>query len=268
MGVQLDIVMVAYRSEEDLPDLLSGIKEMTRLPYQLHFYDNIGNTKTLTRAWNDLAAQGTGEYVAFLNTDIRVSPDWDARLVEGLKHHADAGVVIPKPVGHDWPRLVDPTKAAYTNPASAPAPTLDVMRKLAQMREFSKADYNFGGSCNAAFYAVLMRRETWLELKGFDERFRFYGQDHDFQRRMLARLGKYTMYIARAPAWHRCGGSVKKAVQHGDVDFNAEMAHHGNLTRDVKSGRVPEWDLLSDAQRAAVRKDPLYLKIPTFKRRI
>lgn len=258
--------MVAYRSEADLPDLLSGIKAMTRSEYALHLYDNVGNSKTLTIAWNDLAAKGSAEYVAFLNTDIRVSPEWDARLISGLGVHPDAGVVLPNAIGHDWPKLVDPSKPAYTHPALAPAPTQDVMRKLSETHASMANDYNFAGSCNAAFYAVLMRRETFLQLKGFDERFRFYGQDHDFQRRLLHRLSLYTMVIACSPVWHRCGGSVQKAVQRGEVDFNAEMQHCSAMAVALHNKTQVEWDLLTDAQRVQVRSSPVYSKMPVRSR--
>jgi len=49
--------MVAYRSEADLPSVLQGLKTMNSFPHELHFHDNIGNTKTLTIAWNELARE-------------------------------------------------------------------------------------------------------------------------------------------------------------------------------------------------------------------
>lgn len=263
MTPKLDVVMVAYRSEADLPDLLSGLKSMTFSPYKLHFYDNIGNTKTLTIAWNDLAAEGSAEYVAFLNTDIRLSPEWDARLIEALEYHADAGAVLPKPISRNWPTLVDPSALSYKDPVSASAPPQDAMRRLAELYETSENDYSFGGSCNASFYVVLVKRSTLAALKGFDERFRFYGQDHDFQRRLFGRFGKHTFIVDSAPVWHRCGGSVSKAAQHGDrFNFGAEIRHCDMLAEALKKGSQVEWDLLQEADRASVRRNPLYTRMP------
>lgn len=262
MAPLLDVVMVAYRSEEDLPDLLAGLKGMTSSEHALHFFDNTGNPKTLTMAWNDLAAQGSAEYIAFLNTDIRLSPEWDERLIGGLNAHADAGAVLPVPISNDWPQLVDPSRQPYPDRERAPAPDAAAMRYLANLHELRVDDYSFGGSCNAAFYAVLMRRSTWADLKGFDERFRFYGQDHDFQRRMLYRLSKYAKTIVSAPVWHRCSGSVLKAMQHGDVLMRAEYDHCNALQEALKAGTVTEWDRLPDAERAAVRGNRSYNTIP------
>jgi hypothetical protein len=50
--------MVAYRSEADLPSVFEGLKTFNSFPHELHFHDNIGNTKTLTMAWNELASRG------------------------------------------------------------------------------------------------------------------------------------------------------------------------------------------------------------------
>jgi hypothetical protein len=259
----VDIVMVAYRSEADLPSVFEGLKTFNSFPHELHFHDNIGNTKTLTMAWNELASRGKADYIVFLNTDIRLSPEWDARLIAGIERHADAGAVMPRPVGHDWPKLIDPSKSAYPESNTAPAPPPEAMRHLAEAWKDQENDYSFGGDCNAAFYAVMVRRSIFEALKGFDERLRFYGQDHDFQRRVMNRFGKYTIIIANAPVWHRCGGSVQKAAERGEVNFSAEMQHCGLITEALKNGSMLEWDILSDAERQKIHATPKYNRMPT-----
>lgn len=257
--------MVAYRSEADLPDVLEGLRTMSSLSHELHFHDNIGNTKTLTMAWNDLASRGSADYIAFLNTDIRLSPEWDARLVAGIEQHGDSGAVMPRPIGHGWRCLLDQSQKPYSDPATAPAPTREAMVRISEIWKGSKDDYSFGGSCDAAFFVVMVQRSVWETLGGFDERFRFYGQDHDFQRRLLSRFGKYTKIVSCAPVWHRCGGSVREAVKSGDVDFNAEMRHCSHISTSLKSKKLIEWDLLSDAERTQVRLNSEYSKMPTYK---
>lgn len=254
--------MVAYRSEADLPSVLEGLKTFNSFPHELHFHDNIGNTKTLTMAWNELASRGKADYIVFLNTDIRLSPEWDARLIAGIERHADAGAVMPRPVGHDWPKLVDPAKSAYPESNTAPAPPPEAMKHLADAWKDQENDYSFGGDCNAAFYAVMVRRSIFEALKGFDERLRFYGQDHDFQRRVMNRFGKYTIIIANAPVWHRCGGSVQKAAERGEVNFSAEMQHCGLITESLKNGSMLEWDILTDEERQKIHRNPKYNRMP------
>lgn len=261
---EIDVVIVAYRSEADLPSVLNGLETMSAYPHHLHLFDNAGNKKTLTIAWNDLAAEGNADYIMFLNTDIRLSTDWDARLIEGFERHADAGVILPRPIGHDWVKLVNPSEAVFEDPAIAPPPTADAMKVLAEASKDRRDDYSFGGACNAAFYAVMIRRSTWNSLRGFDERFRFYGQDHNFQRRILSRFGKYSIVVSCAPVWHRCGGSVRKAAENGEVDFNSEMHHCGETMGAIASGKLQEWDILEDRERLGVRMDARYNRMPVF----
>jgi hypothetical protein len=258
----IDVVVVAYRSEEDLPELQDDLTLMSRHPIQLHLFDNTGNPKTLTIAWNDLARQGTAPYLAFLNTDIRISPAWDERLIEVLEASADAGVVLPNPIGHAWPVQSGMGSEPFPIDSTCPTPPREAMCAISEAMNGDKGLYSFGGACNAAFYAVVIKRSMFEELKGFDERFRFYGQDHDFQRRVLARYGKYSIRVNRSVVWHRVSGSTMKASERGEVDFYNELVHLGKITDATITGKIPWWDKLSDEERAAVRLDPVYGNMP------
>lgn len=257
----IDVCVVAYRSEEDMPDLEIDLTLMSRHPIQLHLFDNTGNPKTLTIAWNDLARQGSAPYLAFLNTDIRISPGWDERLVDALEASKDVGVVLPMPVGHDW-AVRSGLGNEFPRESVCPTPVREAMCRISEAAKGDPDLYSFGGACNAAFYAVLMKRSLFMDLKGFDERFRFYGQDHDFQRRVLARYGKYSIRVNRSVVWHRVSGSTMKASEHGEVDFHNELVHLGKVTDATTTGKVSPWDKLSDEERAAVRLDPIYGQMP------
>lgn len=258
----IDVCVVAYRSEEDLPELQDDLTLMSRHPIRLHLFDNIGNPKTLTIAWNDLARQGTAPYLAFLNTDIRISPGWDEPLVQALESvPTDVGVALPMPVGHDW-ALRSGMGEEFPRESVCPTPPREAMCRIAEAAKGDTGAYSFGAACNAAFYAVLMKRSMFEELKGFDERFRFYGQDHDFQRRVLARYGKYSIRVHRSVVWHRVSGSTMKASEHGEVDFHNELVHLGRVTDATITGKIPWWDRLSDEAREAVRNDPVYGRMP------
>jgi hypothetical protein len=256
----LDVVTVAYRSGEDLEALRRDIPEMTDSPHTLKIFDNTGNPKTLTMAWNDLAMEGRAEYVAFLNTDIRLSPGWDTRLIYTLETcQVAAGAVLPRPVGHDWPTLLDGFRTAFPRHETAPAPGPQDMAILAERSGSEKTAYVFAGEGDrASFYAVLIRRIHLADLMGFDERFRLYGQDHDFQRRLEERLALRTVRANGCPVWHRCGGSSMEAAKRGEVDFSAEMRHHGHVKGALQSGALKDWDRLSAQERRAVRLDPTF----------
>lgn len=261
----IDVVVVAYRSEEDLPELQDDLTLMSRHPILLHLFDNTGNPKTLTIAWNDLARGGSAPYLAFLNTDIRISPGWDERLVDALEANAAAGVVLANPIGHDWPVQSGMGAEPFPRESVCPTPPREAMSRISEAADADPGFYSFG-ACNAAFYAVLMKRSMFEELKGFDERFRFYGQDHDFQRRVLARYGKYPVRVNRSVVWHRVSGSTMKAQERGEVDFNDELRHLGVVTDGTITGTLAPWDRLTDGERAAVRLDPVYGRMPVVVR--
>jgi hypothetical protein len=263
----LDIVTVAYRSGEDLEALRRDIPRMTESPHHLWVFDNTGNPKTLTIAWNDLALGGSAEYIAFLNTDVRLSPGWDSRLIEALERGGvAAGAALPRPVGHDWPSLLDPGRAPFPSHQTAPAPGPEDMSALAARSKDERGVYVFAGEGDrASFYAVLVRRADWNRLRGFDERFRLYGQDHDFQRRLEERLSARTVRANGCPVWHRCGGSSMEAAKRGEVDFSAEMRHHGVVKSALRAGRLKDWDLLGPEECRAVRLDAAYAAMPVLR---
>jgi hypothetical protein len=257
----IDIVVVGYKSGDDIHRLMGDLGTMGRRPFQLHYFDNSENSRTLTSLWNDLAWRGRGQHIAFLNTDIRISPAWDIRLIEALERDRTIGVAIPRPVGHDWTALACPGAKPMDPTVEAIPPPPEAMERIAAYLEPEKGTCGFA-ECNAAFYTVLMRRDLWESLKGFDERYRFYGQDHDFQRRLRARTGRLAASVYGSGVWHQCGGSVKKAM--GYVDFNDEMRQQGFVTEAIQEGILKEWDLMDDAGRAAVREDPKYNRMPLF----
>lgn len=258
----LDVVVVGYYSGEDCERLMEDLPRACALKHRLHFFDNSGNPKTLTRCWNELAYQGKAPFIAFLNTDIRLSPGWDAPLAEHLKSSPTTGSALPAPVGHGWPTLVKKGSQPFPDPKTAPAPSYENMAKIAECFKKDEGLVSFGGECNAAFYAVMTERGYFEKLKGFDERFRLYCQDHDYQRRMFARFGKYSVRVSRSRVWHRDGGCRMEASRRGALNFQAELRHFGTIKSALKDGRLKDWDKLSDEERRAIRKDETYARMP------
>jgi hypothetical protein len=259
----LDVVVVTYKCPEDVDALKRDLPVMTKMPYELHLHDNSSNGNTLTQLWNSLARRGDGGFIAFLNTDIRISPCWDSRLADALIAHPELGAVMPRPVGHDWPNSADPSKPAFPLSMSIiPAPSPEAMTTIAAGVESDNSLHPFP-NCNAAFFAVMVRRKDWEALNGFDERLRFYGQDHDFQRRLRKRFNMITAKVNNSAVWHRCAGSVRQGAGH--VNFNAEMHHCGKTAGGIVCGALKEWDLLSDEERVKIGKDPLYSVMPLYR---
>jgi len=72
-------------------------------------------------------------------------------------------------------------------------------------------DVNPPGSCMA------LRRDTFLQLNGFDERYFLYHEDTDIITRVKL-AGYHFVRVNNSRVWHKHGGTIKKL---GDVDFPA-----------------------------------------------
>jgi len=236
----IDIVLVGFRSEEFLPRLLEDIEAFTALPHIVHYFDNTGNPRTLSALWNDLAAAGTADYLAIMNPDIALSPSWDRRLVRALRFDPTLGIATPDPIG--------------SSPTAAPMPSVATMRELAKElagnQEVSTGDVQF--------YLPVLARRTWEALRGVDERMRFYMSDSDLLHRAKARLGLRAGRVHSCPVWHRGSASTGEAIRRKEINQSLEYDTSFAVWREVREGRMKDWDLLTDAERSAVRSDPKY----------
>jgi hypothetical protein len=239
----IDVVLVGYRSEMYLPRLREDLKSMSGLKVALHYFDNGKNSKTLSQLWNDLAADGRGEYIAIMNPDIALSPDWDMRLTRVLDHFQNVAITTPDPFG--------------SSPTADPMPSRERMREIADER----ASDSSITSDHLQFYLAMTRRTTWNILKGVDERMRFYMADSDIIRRANERFGLRTVRVHSCPVWHRGSASTAEAIEHKELDQKIEYDTSFAVWREVREGRWKEWHQLSDAERIAVRKHPVYSKM-------
>lgn len=251
----LDIVVVAYRPGEETRRLLAELPRFTKAPYELHYFDNTGNPKNLSAAWNDLAAAGSAPFIVFLNPDISLSPEWDERLTKFLELHPEVGVVLPDPVGHPPFKSVSGRTCpiAYRFP-----PSEEDMIALGQWAKTQEGFYAFTENDPAPFFAAMMRRKTFEALFGFDERLRFYGQDHDVQHRLRIR-GLQTVRVYSCLLYNQVSVPTKKAIEHGDIDINEEYRHIGRVLPYVKDGSLAAWDRLTPKERGLIRQDPRYV---------
>lgn len=251
----VDVVVVGYRPGDETARLLREIPVLTKRPHKLHYFDNTGNPKNLSAAWNDLGRAGSAPFIAFLNPDIAISPEWDERMASCLESHPEAGAVLPSGVGGNGVfRLLN--KAVYPGRYGCP-PSPEDMRALGAWAAQQSGLYAFSATDPAPFWAVMMRRCDWESLKGFDERLRFYGQDHDMQHRLRKR-GLSTVMTFSCAVYNFGSLPTKRAMQFGDVNVNEEYHANGRVLPLLQDGRLAHWDTLTDGQRASVRGDPRY----------
>lgn len=241
--VDLDVIVVTYRSEKCMQRLLPDLHSMSVLSHDLKVFDNTENKITLTMAWNNLWKSGSSPFVAFLNPDILLSPQWDARLVECLS--------------------IDPSVAVTMGNRYVPSGDNDSQEKMSSLanRLQQTPQYRALGEHLEGFYAVVIRRSALEALSGFDERFRFYFQDSDFQLRCLHRLKLQTVQVNHCPIWHIGMVSTKEAVHRGELDRDEELRHVDRVRAELSSGSLLPWDELTPEARLKIRQDSRYNRL-------
>lgn len=238
---ELDVIVVGYRSEPFLPRLFSDLENMTRLKYELHYFDNTGNPKTLSRAWNELASRGKARYLVILNPDTALSPGWDERMVSVLTAHSNVGIATADP-----------------SPFALSAPSVEVMSALSKERQ----DRTDLGTNPVQFFVAFMERATWERLQGVDERMRFYMQDIDFIVRAKERLNKICVRVFACPIWHAGSASTKEASSQKEIDPQKECDFGSYIFSAVRHNGMKEWDRLTPEERDSIRLDLQYSVIP------
>lgn len=152
------------------------------------------------------AERATGEYVALLNNDTRVEPDWLSELVRSLLADEERGVVCTSSLMLDWDgKTIDFYSGAlnFHGFGFQPSYGLPVDAVEPQHRELLFA---CGGS-------MLIQRDVFLEVGGFDPDFFAFFEDVDLGWRLWI-LGHRITMTPTAITYHRHHGTASGVANH------------------------------------------------------
>jgi len=152
-------------------------------------------------AGNNLAvAQTDSELVAFLNTDMKVDPHWLAALVETLKTETDVVCASSKILNWDGSRIdFGGTLLQYLGHARA------VGYGNSDLSAYDDVHYILA-PCGGA---MLIERQVFLDVGGFDEDFVAYFEDVDLGWRLWL-LGHKVVLVPESICHHAHFGSFSK----------------------------------------------------------
>lgn len=232
MGVS--VVIVTYRNQADIgPCLRAAGQAAPGIPMEVIVVDNasgdgtvaaaraVAGTKVIERQANGGFAAGcatgadaaTGQWLLFLNPDTVIAPDAVQALLDCAQEHPDTGIVGGRFVHPDG--TTDPRSFwGRPSPWSAACFALGLSSLLPGSRTFDpEAPQPWSADpaqerpvpvVSGAF--MLVRRQLWDTLGGFDPVFFLYGEDADFCLRAAA-AGCRPMVTARAVCQHAGGRS-------------------------------------------------------------
>jgi hypothetical protein len=140
------------------------------------------------------AAAATGRVIALLNNDLVLGDDWLERGLDALAAHPEAGMVGG--ISYQWDERNPPFDETndywsfhFVDHVSG---TSTLLRRSAARREVPSLD----GS------NLMIRREVWDRIGGFDADYFAYGEDTDLAARCMA-AGWSAVYEPAMRTWHR-----------------------------------------------------------------
>ena len=176
---------------------------------------------------NNIGAASTcAPLVLFLNPDTEPEPGSIAVLAEELSRHPEAASAGPRLTLSDG--SLDPAgRRHFPDPANAlhrilGAPRF-LRRSVAKPYNAGEPVDSFASEIDAVSGACLMvRRDAFAAVDGFDPGFFMYGDDLDLQRRM-ADAGWRTLYVPMARVWHRKRQSSRQRPLRTRFEFYRSM---------------------------------------------
>ena len=155
------------------PALLAQVRQQT-FPFELVLCENdrpVGFGANHNRAFARDASMGASQAFAVFNPDLRLRGDPIASMVKALQERPSVGAV--------YPRQVDSAGAPSDSERLVPSPRRLLARYLGTKPR--PPEVPSGGTpdwVNAA--CLLVRREAYEQIGGFDERYHMYCEDVDF----------------------------------------------------------------------------------------
>jgi len=185
---------------------------------------NLGFSKACNRG----ASVAAGRYLLFLNSDTEALPDAFDRLIQWLEKNPQAGIVGPELVSPEgriiqmswgWnPVLVGELAQQYFAPYCIQASSF----KRRWARWFQRRPRSVPVICGAC---LMIRREVFESLKGFDEDFELYFEDSDLCWRCI-KIGWRVDFVPSAKIIHRLGQSSKGKWHMPSIIYRQSHIHY------------------------------------------
>jgi GT2 family glycosyltransferase len=185
----LEVLVVDNGSTDDSAQVVQNAK-MGWLP--------LGRNIGLAPAMNEGARRASGQYLLFLNNDMRFAPDFVERLVESLEANPSAFATDARQFAWDGSHVVHErtclTDRWRGNPVDSSMVDQDPTDGVAKCLFASAAN-------------ILVRRDRFDALGGWDPGYPICYEDVDLSMQAWSR-GWPIIYVPSAVCWHRVGAST------------------------------------------------------------
>jgi GT2 family glycosyltransferase len=193
---QIEIIIVDNYSTD------SSLKVLEKYTSRIHLILNNEN-KGFAGGMNSGIKHARGKYIATLNNDVVVDPDWLNRPIELLESDTTIGIISCRQMVYNESDIIDVLYSAPT-PHLLPKP-VGSNKKYSAHPEFHTEKVVFGASGASVIY----RKQLLARYGGFDERFFAYHEESDLQTR-AHRDGWKCVYVPSAIVYHMGSRSFGK----------------------------------------------------------
>lgn len=244
-NLTLSIIIVKYRCEKYLKQCLDSIKKDNR--WETVVVDNDQNNIGYGAGCNKGAKKAKGEYLLFLNPDTIVLDDSLEKMIQFMKDNPSVAVLGPKIYQNfrgekqlSFCRFPDPLTSLFV---------FSPVRSFWQDNPlFSRYVYaenkKDNGICDVeavAGAALLVRKEVFDKVGGFDEKFFLYFEENDLCRR-VKKLDYKIIYFPEAEIVHFGGKSTvdteKACSIFKESRFYFFKKHYGEIVAVLTEGPI------------------------------
>jgi len=219
-GIRSEIVVIDNNSVDGTPIVVEESFPDVKL---------IRNDKNygFARACNQGLKITRGKYILFLNPDTIIQEDTIRTMLSFFEDHGDAGAAGCKILNSDG-TLQLPCRRSFPSPFVAFTKLVGLSRLFPQSRLFGR--YNLTYLDPDEVYPVdavsgsfmMIRREVYEKIGGFDENFFMYGEDLDYCYR-INKAGWRVYYVPLTKIIHYKGESAKLANFDNIITFYKAM---------------------------------------------
>ncbi|OAI46966.1 glycosyl transferase family 2 [Planctomycetaceae bacterium SCGC AG-212-F19] len=232
-GVRLEVIVVDNASTDGAADMVADdFPEvcLVRNPMNRGF----------ARASNQAAQLARGQYLLFLNNDTEVPPDAIARLVAYATTHPNVGMIGPRLQGADGRTQISfrprPTAATLLHRTTLLRWTGQLRGAYRQYRRAAVPDTD-RTRCVPTLMgaAVLLPRDFFFAIGGWDEDYTFGGEDFDLSTRVASR--RPVVYFPEVSILHLSRASTRANVSYSApnvaIGFARYLRKSGGTRREL-----------------------------------
>lgn len=226
MKTSFSIIIVTWNGLHHLKNFLPSVVKTDYTEFEIIIADNCSNDGTAE--WirnhypgcrivtfdqnygycggnNRAVPYATGDVLIFLNNDVRVQADWLTPLGRSFES-GGADIVQPKILSHK-----NPAKFEYAGAAGGMIDRLGYPFCRGRLFEHLEEDHGQYDDESELFWAsgaaMVIRKEVFIKLGGFDEEFEFHMEEIDLCWRAWNR-GYKTKFQPESVVYHLGGGSL------------------------------------------------------------